>query len=323
MRQIARIKRGIINLSLRYKIKRSFSTCNKDVLPNIISDCPVDGDALRRVNSYVNARLGADVKACEENSHKSRSAALTPDKTNSKSFSRSVQGYYGRIRRSLTQTYAVSGIRKNLPDEALDNPQSGRQSEQSKKEFLPLDANLNSSFNLGASAPPSSKQQSPIRTNDAIENAPFPTNIRFLAGDNCPHCAEQGFDMTARQARINAEMDVKIPDGFITLQPFHSFSQSSCEFRYSFSIFLHEPSQRSNDDIHIVPMSFADSPPALPCGSRIRIRLNDHLRGEEGVRGWLLIIEARTMECLFEAVNTIDRITPEWKIWAEGAFNRV
>ncbi|KAF6773945.1 hypothetical protein AHF37_06495 [Paragonimus kellicotti] len=178
--------------------------------------------------------------------------------------------------------------------------------------------NLNSSHDVvvrNSCAPPSKEPH------DASQTISFEEGVKLLAGDTCKHCAEHGLELAARQARVHETTNKSSSSTTYGLGQFQSFTRSSCEFQFSFSFFLPEPSECSNDDIAQTPVKLAMNPPELPQGCRMRLRLNDHLRGEEGVRGWLLIVESNTIETLFEAIDAVNFSVPQWNIWENGTFS--
>ncbi|KAF5404576.1 hypothetical protein PHET_01921 [Paragonimus heterotremus] len=157
---------------------------------------------------------------------------------------------------------------------------------------------------------------------DTNQTSSFEEGVKLLAEDTCKHCAEHGLELAARQAKVHETTNRSSPSITYRLGQFQSFTNSSCEFQFSFSVFLPVPSECSNTDIVQTPIKLSVNPPELPQGCRMRLRLNDHLRGEEGVRGWLLIVEGNTIETLFEAIDAVNLSAPQWDVWKNGTFSK-
>ncbi|KAG5443734.1 hypothetical protein CSKR_111032 [Clonorchis sinensis] len=173
-------------------------------------------------------------------------------------------------------------------------------------------ANLNSSF---ITRPGDTNNKLVQRLSD--DKLIFKT-VKLLGGDECPHCAEQGLEISARQAKIHTE---KIEDtSSRKLVGFQSAMRSSCELPFSFSYFLHGLAERPADVISETPLWLAELPLSLPQGTRVRIRLNDHLNGEEGKRAWLITLEGGTIEALFRAIEAMDEAVSEYNVWENGIF---
>ncbi|KAA0196415.1 hypothetical protein FBUS_04242 [Fasciolopsis buskii] len=182
-------------------------------------------------------------------------------------------------------------------------------------EYRNNEVNLNSSLNAVDEDFTKNKNGDSVKFN--FEDEP----VKIFSADICSHCAAQGYDLTAREARIHPtlfEHDVMSTNE----KPFRSISKSMCEFPFTYSYFLGGTRECNNETVAELPKLILSSPNEMPEGTRIRIRLNDHLRGEEGVRGWLLIIEARVIEALFAAVEVVHSSLPHWRIWEAGEFNR-
>ncbi|OON24034.1 hypothetical protein X801_00038 [Opisthorchis viverrini] len=187
----------------------------------------------------------------------------------------------------------------------------GKKMPYHRNSFQLRNANLNSSFN----ALPGDANSIQIRGPD---DALIFKTVKLMGGDECPHCAEQGLEISARQAKIHRE---KIEDTSSSkLVEFQSAMRSSCELPFSFSYFLHGLAERPADATSETPLWLAELPLSLPQGTRLRIRLNDHLNGEEGKRAWLVILEGWTVEALVGAIEAMDEAVSEYKVWENGIF---
>lgn len=182
-------------------------------------------------------------------------------------------------------------------------------------EYRGNEVNLNSSSNVVDEGFTKSKGDDSAKSNFEDET------VKIFSADICSHCAAQGYDLTAREARIHPvlfESDMMATNE----KSFRSISQSMCEFPFTYSYFLGSARECNTETIAELPKIFSSSPSKMPEGTRIRIRLNDHLRGEEGVRGWMLTVEARDIESLFAALEAVHRSMPHWRIWEGGEFNK-
>lgn len=142
----------------------------------------------------------------------------------------------------------------------------------------------------------------------------------FLADDSCTHCASLGLDLTARQGVLFSQ-DLCNVDGDDIKRPFYAIPGTACEFPFHFRVFIPDPAEISAEGQDTSPINFLLDQPQFPSETRIRLHLNDHLRGEEGVRGWILIIEGKTANAIADAIDTIDLIAPDLDVWNKGAMS--
>lgn len=47
---------------------------------------------------------------------------------------------------------------------------------------------------------------------------------------------------------------------------------------------------------------------------RLILRVNDHLRGEDGIRGWVLIVEGQTAEAISAMLRLVEQKLTDEKI---------
>nr|CAH8868188.1 unnamed protein product [Trichobilharzia regenti] len=143
------------------------------------------------------------------------------------------------------------------------------------------------------------------------------SKIIFISDSDCPHCAKQGCNMVARHGKLHLTAD----DGktkFMT-RSFYSAPKTSCEFQLTFAVLFSHPEGCLEDDVFLTSLLLVDQPPRLLAGSRLRICMNDFLRGEEGVRGWVLIIEGRTAGILASAIDAVNDVCPHLRVWERAA----
>ena len=121
----------------------------------------------------------------------------------------------------------------------------------------------------------------------------------YITNDPCPHCATQGLSINARNAKIN----YRLGDATRGLKwsPFMADIRCECEFPCRIKCFLTDPASWPAKRLEkltscLTDMTSAPEYSSLTQKVRVLIRLNDHLRKEEGVRGWVLIVEGKTQE---------------------------
>ncbi|TGZ62904.1 hypothetical protein CRM22_007165 [Opisthorchis felineus] len=210
------------------------------------------------------------------------------------------------LNRNSSDAYETTNITRNF------GKTKGKTIPYHRHSFRSRNANLNSSL----SPIPGDTNNIPVQR--LSDDTLIFKSVKLMGGDECPHCAEQGLEISARQAKIHRE---KMEDtGSSKLVGFQSALRSSCEFPFSFSYFLHGLAERPTDAISETPIWLAELPLSLPQGTRLRIRLNDHLNGEEGKRAWMIILEGVTVEALFGAIEAMDEAVSEYKVWENGIF---
>ena len=156
------------------------------------------------------------------------------------------------------------------------------------------------------------------------EEEKSPSDI-YITNDPCPHCATQGLSISARNAKINYRLGDALRG--LKMSPFMADIRCKCEFPYRIKCFLTDPAAWSVKRLEKLTSCLTDLTSAQECTLllqkkvRVLIRLNDHLRKEEGVRGWVLIVEGTTQEAVTSTLQVIEKRLVEENIIeiAEGA----
>ncbi|VDN10320.1 unnamed protein product [Dibothriocephalus latus] len=126
---------------------------------------------------------------------------------------------------------------------------------------------------------------------------------RYETNDPCTHCAAQGLDINARDARTNADVSGQ---GEGVHSNFHSNLRAACEFPYSLKCLLAESIAWTNKSSPLLPLKLAELCSIKIPGARVVLRLNDHLIEQEDKRSWVLLIEGQTLETVASLLRQIE-----------------
>ncbi|KAL5106051.1 hypothetical protein TcWFU_001244 [Taenia crassiceps] len=138
----------------------------------------------------------------------------------------------------------------------------------------------------------------------------------YITNDPCPHCASQGLSIGARNARINYQLG-DVSKGPI-VSPFVADLRCGCEFPCRIRCFLTDPEGWPLK--RLVKLTSCLSNLTTACAHvstqkvRVVLRLNDHLRKEEGLRGWILLVEGKTLEAVYSVLHFIEKRLIDEKI---------
>lgn len=134
------------------------------------------------------------------------------------------------------------------------------------------------------------------------------TSQSYITDDPCEHCATQPLSINARDSLVNGEFQETVG-----LHPGNAFAANcslNCEFPYTIQCFLPEPlnwnCKRSSAMVASLTNLARTCGTRLP-GTRIVLKLNDHLRGEEGVRGWLLVLQGQTTHIVKQLLSEVEK----------------
>lgn len=138
----------------------------------------------------------------------------------------------------------------------------------------------------------------------------------YITNDPCPHCASQGLSISARNARINYQLG-DVTKGPI-VSPFVADLRCGCEFPCRIKCFLTDPEGWPLKRLVKLTSCLSDLTSACAHIStqnvRVVLRLNDHLRKEEGLRGWILLVEGKTQEAVYSVLHFIEKRLIDEKI---------
>ncbi|VDM16844.1 unnamed protein product [Hydatigera taeniaeformis] len=131
----------------------------------------------------------------------------------------------------------------------------------------------------------------------------------YITNDPCPHCAIQGLGISARDARINYQLGDATKGPIVS--PFVADLRCGCEFPCKLKCFLTDPEGWPLKRLIKLTACLSDLTSACAQVStkkvRVLLRLNDHLRKEENLRGWVLIVEGKTQEAVYSVLRFIEK----------------
>ncbi|CUT99168.1 conserved hypothetical protein [Echinococcus multilocularis] len=138
----------------------------------------------------------------------------------------------------------------------------------------------------------------------------------YVTNDPCSHCASQGLSICARNARINYQLGDANKGPIVS--PFVADIRCGCEFPCRIKCFLTDLEAWPLKRLVKLTSCLSDLTSASAYIStkkvRVVLRLNDHLRKEEGLRGWVLIVEGKTQEAVYSVLRFIEKRLIDEKI---------
>ncbi|KAL5962220.1 hypothetical protein TSMEX_009996 [Taenia solium] len=138
----------------------------------------------------------------------------------------------------------------------------------------------------------------------------------YITNDPCPHCASQGLSIGARNARINYQLGDATKGPIVS--PFVADLRCGCEFPCRIKCFLTDPEGWPTKRLMKLTSCLSDLTSVCAQIStqkvRVVLRLNDHLRKEEGLRGWILLVEGKTQEAVYSVLHFIEKRLIDEKI---------